>query len=74
MRTDEQILIELGERIRKARDKKEWSQADLASAMNTGTSQISLMENGKREPGLFMLRRLVHVLGLKVNDLIEDNM
>lgn len=72
MRTDEQILIELGDRIRKARDVKGWSQADLASAMNTGTSQVSLLENGKREPGLFMLRRLVQVLGIKVVDLLND--
>jgi XRE family transcriptional regulator, fatty acid utilization regulator len=73
MKTNEEILRELGSRIRVAREKLEWTQADLASKMETSTAHISLLENGKREPGLFMLRKLVRILSIKFKDLIEES-
>lgn len=78
MTPDEQILKDIGARVKKIReakrtkDGKKWTHAQLAAAMDTSTSQISLIENGKREPGILMLYKLARVLECDMADLLPE--
>lgn len=49
-----------------ARAKKKLSQEDLAKRMGTGQAVISRLENANASPSLSLIKRLAHVLGLKV--------
>lgn len=70
MKAEKEILKGIGERLRAAREAKEWTQADMASAMSTSTSQISMLETGQREPGILTVYRFANVLGCRVADLL----
>lgn len=49
-----------------ARAKKKLSQEELAKRMGTGQAVISRLENANASPSLSLIKRLAHVLGLKV--------
>jgi len=61
------ILVEdYGLKIKNAREKLGWSQEELASKMNEKASFISKIETGKVIPSLATVRRLEHVLKIKL--------
>jgi transcriptional regulator with XRE-family HTH domain len=43
----------------------------LGSAVGIAGSQLSLMENGKREPRISLLTGIAHALGVQVADLLD---
>lgn len=47
------------------------TQEDLAAALGTAKSTISMYEKGKREPNLAVLRQLAEVLGVDMNQLTD---
>src|SRR5439155_15892512 len=57
-------IISLGRRVRHLRKAAGMTLDDLGAAVGTAPSQLSLMENGKREPKLGMLQRLAKALGV----------
>ena len=63
-------LIGLGRRIRSLRKDRGMTLAELADRAGTATSQLSVIENGRREPRLSLLRRLAEVLGTSVDALL----
>ncbi|WP_100444127.1 helix-turn-helix domain-containing protein [Glycomyces xiaoerkulensis] len=63
-------LISLGKQIRHLRKQLELSLDDLGEAVGTAPSQLSLIENGKREPKLSMLRSLARALGVSSDELL----
>ncbi|QSB06899.1 helix-turn-helix domain-containing protein [Natronoglycomyces albus] len=68
---DEAIdLIALGKRIRFLRKQQSLTLDSLGEAVGTAASQLSLIENGKREPKLSMLRALAHELGVSTDELL----
>lgn len=56
MTTD--VCIRFGIRIRKLREKQNWSQEDLAARSGLGQAFISNLENGKKEPCLRSIETL----------------
>ncbi len=74
----------VGERIRKIREKLEYTQAKLASEAQITPAAISQIESGDRIPSTPILRRLASVLkvstdyllgstdGVELQDLMED--
>ena len=52
-------LVTLGQRIRHFRTAADLTLGDLGDAIGVSASQLSLLENGKREPRLSMLTALV---------------
>lgn len=65
-------LATLGARIRHFRTARGMTLDDLGSAVGIAGSQLSLMENGKREPRLSLLTRVAESLDIQVSDLLSD--
>ncbi|WP_084709791.1 helix-turn-helix transcriptional regulator [Nesterenkonia alba] len=63
-------LIALGRRVRHLRKQRGKTLEDLAGELDTVPSQLSLLENGKREPKLSQLRQLASALGVSTDDLL----
>ncbi|HWH26340.1 MAG TPA: helix-turn-helix domain-containing protein [Pseudolysinimonas sp.] len=64
-------LATLGQRIRHFRTQAGLTLDQLGSAAGVAASQLSLMENGKREPRLSLLSALASHLGIPVAELLE---
>ncbi|GAB3658067.1 helix-turn-helix domain-containing protein [Glycomyces tarimensis] len=63
-------LISLGKQIRHLRKQRELSLDELGETVGTAPSQLSLIENGKKEPKLSMLRALARALGASSDELL----
>lgn len=63
-------LISLGRRVRHLRKAKGMTLDDLGAAVGTVASQLSLLENAKREPKLGMLQGLAAALGVTIDELL----
>ncbi|GAB3118938.1 helix-turn-helix domain-containing protein [Glaciibacter psychrotolerans] len=63
--------LTLGRRIRELRTGAKMTLDDLASAVDRAPSQVSMIENGNREPSLSMLRTIALALGTSVDELLR---
>lgn len=61
--------IEIANRIRRLRKKKELTQEQLAEKVHVSTTHIGLVETGKRRASLKTLQRIASALGVKLKDL-----
>ncbi|MPV36808.1 helix-turn-helix domain-containing protein [Georgenia subflava] len=61
----------LGRRIRHARTARGLTLRRLAEAVGSTTSQLSLVENGRREPRLSLLTSLAEALGTTAGELLS---
>ncbi|MGJ7441493.1 helix-turn-helix domain-containing protein [Aquipuribacter sp. MA13-6] len=62
--------LTVGRRVRHLRREKGWTLEQLGAAVGRAGSQLSLVENGRREPKLDLLRALADALGVGVQDLL----
>jgi len=69
---DEDILRELGERIREHRKAIGFSQEKLAELANLHPTYISHLETGKANPSLLILTNIAKALDVHVCDLATD--
>ncbi|MGO3135051.1 MAG: helix-turn-helix domain-containing protein, partial [Agrococcus casei] len=60
----------LGQRIRHFRTKAKLTLDDVASQVGLAGSQLSLFENGRREPRLSQLDSIAAALGISSSDLL----
>ncbi len=58
--------------MRRARKRRNLSQKQLAELVNVSVSLISLLENGKRLPGVDLAKRLGSVLGFRWTRFYDD--
>lgn len=66
-------MVELGERIRAAREERGLTQRAAAEAAGIATDMISRLENGRyTSPGLRTLLRIAEGLGTNVAALLPD--
>jgi len=63
-------LTTLGQRIRYYRTSGGLTLDQLGAAVRIAGSQLSLMENGKREPRLSLLQAIAQTFGVQVSDLL----
>lgn len=63
---------ELGAVIRKRRKSAKLTQEQLAERAHSHWTYISEIENGHRNPGVLMLRRLARGLNTSLSDLIAE--
>ncbi len=70
--TDTADALTLGRRVRDRRTQLGMKLEQLAAAVDRAPSQISSIENGKREPTLPMLRALAKALKCTVDELLMD--
>ncbi|BDZ65160.1 helix-turn-helix transcriptional regulator [Agromyces mangrovi Wang et al. 2018] len=68
---DEIDALTLGRRIREARTARGMTLEQLAQAVDRAPSQVSMIENGRREPKLSMLRTIALALGTTVDELLR---
>lgn len=64
--------LTLGRRVREFRLRKGMKLEHLAAAIDRAPSQVSAIENGKREPSLPVLRALAQALGCTVDELLSE--
>src|SRR6187551_2359781 len=65
--------LTLGRRIRDRRHRLGLTLDTLAAAVDRAPSQISMIENGKREPRLSMLRLIAAALDTSVDELLRTD-
>ncbi|GAA1975829.1 hypothetical protein GCM10009718_09960 [Isoptericola halotolerans] len=70
--SDTPDLITLGRRIRHARTSRGLTLDGLGRSVDCAPSLLSLIENGRREPRLSLLRALAEALGVTLADLLAD--
>jgi len=63
--------LTLGRRLRQLRIARGLTLEQVAKAVDRAPSQISMFENGKREPKLTLLRSLANALGASMDELWE---
>lgn len=66
----EQLQKKIGQRIVDLRDKKGWSQSDLARACNKDRQAIEIIENGKVNPTIFSLFEIAKALEISLSELL----
>ena len=64
-------LSTLGHRIRHQRVAHHLTLDELGDKVGVAGSQLSLIENGKREPKLSLLQAIAHATGVEVTDLLS---
>ena len=62
---------QLGMRIKYLRQKRRWSQEDLALNSNINRNYISYLENCRRNPSLEILERITVALGITLEELFK---
>lgn len=65
--------LSIGRRIRHYRTAAGLTLGQLGERIDRAPSQISVLENGKREPGLGQLRDLAAALGVTTDDLLDPS-
>jgi putative transcriptional regulator len=50
------------------RSEKGWRQLDLARKLDVYQSEVSEIERGDREPGVYLAKRIARALGKKVEE------
>ena len=61
----------IGERIKKAREMRMYSQAKLSRRSGLSQSQISRIEAGKRAASLYSITKIANALQVSPDDLIK---
>src|SRR6185295_7438426 len=64
-------LVTLGQRLRHLRKSKGMTLEQLSEAVGRAPSQLSVIENGKREPKLSVLQAVAAALGVSLQDLLR---
>ena len=67
-----QDLATLGQRLRHFRSQAALTLDQLGAAVGIAGSQLSLIENGRKEPRLSLLSRIAETLAIEVSDLLDD--
>ena len=68
---EEMDTLTIGRRIRQLRTAQGMTLDALASAVDRAPSQLSMIENGRREPKLTLLRAIARALGTSLDALLQ---
>lgn len=60
-------------RLRVLRAERHWSQADLAERLGVSRQTINSIETGKYDPSLPLAFKIARLVGLKIEDVFEDD-
>jgi putative transcriptional regulator len=59
-------------RLKVLRAERNWSQADLADALDVSRQTINALETGKYDPSLPLTFKIARLFALKIEDIFED--
>ena len=62
----------LASNIRAERNRKGYTQFQLAEKINVSESSISLIERGLQTPSIFVILDIAKVLEININELLRD--
>ncbi len=65
------VLVCLGRSVRQFRERRKFTQEELAERSNLHPTYISDIERGTRNPGIKNVARLAKALGVKTAKLLE---
>ena len=65
------IACAVGQRVRAARERKNWRQEDLAGESGLARANVARLETGRVMPKLPTLERVARALGLRTGDLLK---
>jgi len=67
-----EINKQIGARIRKCREKKEFSQEELAFQADLHRAYVGQIERGEKNIGVQNLQKIAKALNIKISKLLED--
>ena len=59
-------------RIRELREKKGWSQGELAEMLDVSRQTVNAIETEKYDPSLPLAFRIARLFGLRIETIFED--
>ncbi len=59
-------------RLKVLRAARDWTQADLALALEVSRQTVNAIETGKYDPSLPLAFRLARLFGLSIEDIFQD--
>ena len=59
-------------RLKVLRAERDWTQADLALALEVSRQTVNAIETGKYDPSLPLAFRLARLFGLSIEDIFQD--
>jgi transcriptional regulator with XRE-family HTH domain len=65
------ICQRVGDRIRKLRMQRKWTQQMLADHADIGQDHLSELERGKKEIGIRVLERIAEALDVRLTEFFE---
>lgn len=65
------LLTELGKRIRTLRQRKGWTQSEMAAYLDMNRGHLSDLERGKREAGIITLQIIARGLETTMGNLLK---
>jgi transcriptional regulator with XRE-family HTH domain len=65
----EDIRTRFGRRVRELRERRGWSQEQLAAQCGLHRTYVGGIERGERNPALLNIGRIAEALGIEVRDL-----
>lgn len=60
-------------RLKVLRAERDWTQADLANAVEVSRQTINAIETGKYDPSLPLAFKFSRLFGMPIEDIFQDN-
>lgn len=68
------IIMEIGEKIKIARNNKNFTQEELATQLKVSRTAVSNWENGRNYPDLKTLIQISDILSMSIDNLLKDDL
>lgn len=65
-------LIRIGERVKKMRKRRDYSQEDFAEVLGVSSMTVSRIENGMTPMSVLLLGRMTEVLQVSSDEILND--
>jgi putative transcriptional regulator len=59
----------MNNRLKELRSERDWSQGDLADALNVSRQTVNALENGRYDPSLPLAFTIATLFGLRIEDI-----
>jgi len=63
----------LKNRLKVLRAERDWTQADLAGALDVSRQTVSAIENGKYDPSLPLAFKIARLFDKQIEEIFDDN-
>ena len=60
-------------RLKVLRAERDWTQADLAQALEVSRQTVNALETGRYDPSLPLAFRIARLFGLPIEEIFEDD-